>query len=76
MRIARSSDLVALVPCSCLGNALAQDRATQSGLMGFELPDRTAEIVMSALWHPRVDADPAHRRLRETITASCRLACP
>ena len=68
LRIAAASDLVALVPRSCLG---AQERA---GLVGFELPVRTPEIVVSTLWHPRVDADPAHRWLRETVMAVCRRA--
>jgi DNA-binding transcriptional LysR family regulator len=67
MRIARHSDLVALVPRSCLGNA--NDRAT--GLKCFELPVCTPEIVISAMWHPRMDADPAHRWLRETVVSVC-----
>jgi DNA-binding transcriptional LysR family regulator len=70
MRIARHSDLVALVPRSCLGNA--NDHAT--GLQCFQLPVRTPEIVISAMWHPRVDADPAHRWLRETVVSVCRAA--
>ena len=68
MRIARHSDLVALVPRSCLGNA--NDHA--AGLQSFELPVRTPEIVISAMWHPRVDADPAHRWLRDTVVSVCR----
>ena len=74
MRIARQSDLVALVPRSCLGGALASP--DQQGLAGFELPVRTPEIVISAMWHPRVDADPAHRWLRDTVMAVCRAATP
>jgi DNA-binding transcriptional LysR family regulator len=49
MRIARDTDLVALVPRSCLG-------------------------TISAMWHPRMEADPAHRWLRETLMAVCRQA--
>ena len=74
MRIARHSDLVALVPRSCLGNGLANDQA--AGLRSFELPVRTPEIVISAMWHPRVDADPAHRWLRDTVVSVCRTAFP
>jgi len=70
MRIARHSDLVALVPRSCLGNA--NDHA--AGLQSFELPVRTPEIVISAMWHPRVDADRAHRWLRDTVVSVCRTA--
>lgn len=74
MRIARHSDLVALVPRSCLGNSLANDPAATAGLQSFELPVRTPEIVISAMWHPRVDADPAHRWLRDTVVSVCRTA--
>jgi DNA-binding transcriptional LysR family regulator len=74
MRIARHSDFVALVPRSCLGNSLASDQAATAGLQSFELPVRTPEIVISAMWHPRVDADPAHRWLRDTVVSVCRTA--
>jgi DNA-binding transcriptional LysR family regulator len=70
MRIARHSDLVALAPRSCIGD----DQA--AGLQSFELPVRTPEIAISAMWHPRMDADPAHRWLRETVVAVCRTAWP
>jgi DNA-binding transcriptional LysR family regulator len=69
MRIARQSDLVALVPRSCLGNHLVGDHATRSGLESFALPMPMAEFAISALWHPRMEADPAHRWLRETVRA-------
>jgi DNA-binding transcriptional LysR family regulator len=76
MRIARRSDLVALVPRSCLGNDLTNDQAATAGLQSFELPVRTPEIVISAMWHPRMDADPAHRWLRDTVVSVCRTAYP
>jgi DNA-binding transcriptional LysR family regulator len=72
MRIARRSDLIALVPRSCLGSA---DPVTE-GLAAFELPVRTPEIAISAMWHPRMDADPAHRWLRVVVMAVCRVAAP
>jgi DNA-binding transcriptional LysR family regulator len=67
LRIARQSDLIALVPCSCF-------RSGDPGLDGissFQLPVQTPEIAVSAMWHPRMDADPAHRWLRATVTAIC-----
>jgi DNA-binding transcriptional LysR family regulator len=76
MRIARCSELVALVPRSCLGNALVTDHAAILGLESFELPVRTPEFNISAIWHPRLDADPAHRWLRDTIIAVCKDAYP
>ena len=66
IRIARRSDLIALVPRSSLGSA------DPLGLATFELPVRTPEIVISAMWHPRMDGDPAHRWLRNTGMALCR----
>lgn len=76
MQIARHSDLVALVPRSCFGHRRANHRAAATGLQSFELPVRTPEIVVSAMWHPRVDADPAHRWLRDTVVSVCRTAYP
>ena len=76
MRIARQSDLVALVPRSCLGSALTSADPLTEGLASFDLPVRTPEIVISAIWHPRVDADPAHRWLRNTVMAICLAAAP
>lgn len=76
MRLARHSDLVALVPRSCLGNGPAPDGDAAAGLQGFALPVRTPEIRIAAMWHPRLDADPAHRWLRGTVTTLCRQAYP
>ncbi|MCS0495664.1 LysR family transcriptional regulator [Ancylobacter sp. MQZ15Z-1] len=76
MRVARHSDLVALVPRSCLGNALTGDHAALLGLGSFELPVRTPAFNISAIWHPRLDAEPAQRWLRATVAAVCREAYP
>jgi DNA-binding transcriptional LysR family regulator len=71
MRIARNTDLVALVP----GSGLASPTGAHAmGLVGFDLPVRTPQIAISAMWHPRMDADPAHRWLRDTIVAVCHAA--
>ena len=75
MRIARDTDLVALVPRSGLASPTSVDPTVQ-GLVGFDLPVRTPPIVISAMWHPRMDADPAHRWLRETAMAVCHAAAP
>lgn len=70
--IARRSELIALVPRSCFAGT---DPGT-AGLVGFDLPVRTPGIVISAMWHPRMDRDPAHRWLRDTLVAMCRTAMP
>ena len=68
MRVAAETDMVALVPRSCLsGNG-----GSAAALSSFELPVRTAEIAISAMWHPRMDADAAHRWLRDTVVDVCR----
>jgi DNA-binding transcriptional LysR family regulator len=67
LRIAGQSDLVALVPRSCLGDA-----AFAHDLASFELPVATPDIAISAMWHPRMDADPAHRWLRGIVMEVCR----
>lgn len=76
LRVARQSDLVALVPRSCLGNGLVGTGPLSQGLVSFELPVPTPEILISAMWHPRMVADPAHRWFRDTVMGVCRRAAP
>ena len=74
VRIARASDLVASVPWWCLGKAKPAPGDTASGIRSFELPVPLPEILVSAMWHPRMDADPAHRWLRQTVMTFCKKA--
>ena len=60
LALARVSDLIASVPERHTGNLRA-------GMHSFALPVRTPEITVSLLWHPRLDADPAHRWLRALV---------
>lgn len=76
MRIARQSNLVAVVPQSCLGHRLVTDQPNVAGLISFALPLGLPAFQVSALWHPRMEADAAHRWLRERVTAVCRAAYP
>jgi len=69
MRIARDTDVVAQVPRSLVRADLPSVASLAEGLEVFELPMPLPEIVISAMWHPRLDADPAHRWLRETFNA-------
>ncbi|MBC7367481.1 MAG: LysR family transcriptional regulator [Undibacterium sp.] len=64
LALARSSDLVASVPERHTGNLRA-------GMHSFPIPVTTPEFTVSMLWHPRMDADPAHRWLRGHIRAVC-----
>lgn len=66
--IARTSELIALIPRSCLR---CETRETR-GLQGFDLPVPTPELAISAMWHPRLDADPGHSWLRQTLVMICR----
>ena len=64
LALARDTDLIATVP----------ERGTQSlrkGMHSFPLPVATPEVTVSLLWHPRLDADPAHRWLRGCIRNAC-----
>jgi DNA-binding transcriptional LysR family regulator len=63
MLIAAGSDLVAVV-----GESFTQ-RVMALGLelTTFELPVKTKLLAVSQAWHPRLDADPAHRWLRQKV---------
>jgi len=71
VQIARHSDLLGLVPHSSLGSPLWGSHGNSAGVEHFELPVRTPGINVSAIWHPRLDADPGHRWLRDTLVAIC-----
>jgi len=75
MRVARTTDLLAVVPRSSLGVAPAS-KVVASGLESFVLPFRLPEIAVSAMWHPRMDADPAHRWLRSRVIGFCKSVYP
>ena len=64
LALARASDLVASMPERYTGNL-------RTGLHSFALPMPMAPIAVSMLWHPRLDADPAHRWLRGCVREVC-----
>ncbi len=64
LSLARATDLVATVPAR-------HSKALQTGMVGFPLPVPVPEITISLLWHPRMDADPAHRWLRGCVREIC-----
>ena len=64
LALARVSDLIASVPERQTGNLRA-------GMHSFLLPAPTPEITIALLWHPRLDADPAHRWLRGLVLGTC-----
>ncbi|MEK9809534.1 MAG: hypothetical protein VW362_03750, partial [Candidatus Nanopelagicales bacterium] len=43
----------------------------RAGLHSFPLPVPVPEITVALLWHPRMDADPAHRWLRACVRKAC-----
>ena len=64
LALARGSELIASVP----------ERHTaglRAGLFCFALPLRMPELTVSLLWHPRLEADAAHRWLRGCVRAVC-----
>lgn len=64
LALVRTCDLIATVPERSTG-------AMRNGLHPFPLPVPTPEVTVSLLWHPRMDADPGHRWLRQTIRRIC-----
>jgi DNA-binding transcriptional LysR family regulator len=64
LALARASDLIASVPERHTGNL-------REGMHSFSLPIPVPEITVSLLWHPRLDADPAHRWLRRCVREIC-----
>ena len=64
LALARASDLVASVP-------ERHTRGLRGGLRSFALPLPPVEVTVSLLWHPRMDADAAHRWLRGCVRDAC-----
>jgi DNA-binding transcriptional LysR family regulator len=64
LALARASDLIASVPERYTGNL-------RDGMFSFPLPMPLQDHTVSMLWHPRLDADPAHRWLRGCVRDVC-----
>ncbi|HYD65616.1 LysR family transcriptional regulator [Azospirillum sp.] len=64
LALARATDLIASVPERHTGNL-------RDGMHSFPLPMTAPRITVSMLWHPRLDADPAHRWLRRCVRDVC-----
>lgn len=64
LALARASDLIASVPERHTGSLRA-------GMHSFPLPVALPAVTIALLWHPRMDADPAHRWLRGCVRAVC-----
>lgn len=64
LAMGRGSDLIASVP----------ERHTvgaRAGMHSFPLPVAIVDVTISMLWHPRLDADPAQRWLRDCVREVC-----
>jgi DNA-binding transcriptional LysR family regulator len=64
LALVRATDLIATVPQRHTENL-------RTGLHSFRLPVTVPEVTVSLLWHPRIDADPAHRWLRACVREVC-----
>ncbi|MEI2296628.1 LysR family transcriptional regulator [Ensifer sp. MJa1] len=64
LALARATDLVASVPERYTGTL-------RENLMSLPLPAALPTMTISLLWHPRLDADPAHRWLRGCVREVC-----
>ena len=63
--LARGSDIVATVPEKHTAGLC-------DGLHRFKLPIPVEDFTISLFWHPRLDADPAHRWLRTLVADVCK----
>ncbi len=63
--LARGSDMVATVPEKHTAGLC-------DGMHRFKLPVPVEEFTISLFWHPRLDADPAHRWLRSLVLDACK----
>lgn len=64
LAVARGSDLVATV-------SARHTQGLRAGMVAFDLPLDIQPVTVSLLWHPRLDADPAHRWLRGLVRVVC-----
>lgn len=64
LALARASGLIATVPERHTGTL-------RKGMHSFALPVPVPGFTVSLLWHPRLDADPAHRWLRGLVREVC-----
>lgn len=64
LALARASELIATVPERHTGKL-------RVGMYSFPLPVPQPDITVSMFWHPRMDADPAHRWLRGCVREVC-----
>ncbi|HDL8053277.1 LysR family transcriptional regulator [Yersinia enterocolitica] len=64
LALVKGSDLVATVP-------ERHTRNLRGGMFSFSLPITSPVIMISMLWHPRMEADPAHRWLRQCVLDVC-----
>lgn len=64
LALTRGSDLVSTVP-------ELHTLSLRAGMATFALPVATEPFTISLLWHPRMDADAAHRWLRQLVRQAC-----
>jgi DNA-binding transcriptional LysR family regulator len=64
--LARGSDLIATVPEK-------HTAGLRQGMHTFALPLPVEPFTISLLWHPRLDGDPAHRWLRDSVRDACQV---
>jgi DNA-binding transcriptional LysR family regulator len=65
LALVRATDLIATVPERCTARL-------REGLHTAALPVDTPALTVSMLWHPRQEADAAHRWLRACVQEVCR----
>ena len=71
---ARGQDAFAGAGVADAGAAPLRERGEGlcDGMHRFRLPVPVEEFTVSLFWHPRLDADPAHRWLRSLVLVACK----
>jgi DNA-binding transcriptional LysR family regulator len=64
LSLAQDTEFIATVPEH-------HTKGLRRGMYCFTLPFETPAFTLSMLWHPRMDADLAHRWLRGCIRLAC-----
>jgi DNA-binding transcriptional LysR family regulator len=70
--VVSTSDMIGLAPRSYFSAGPTSEPSRRPAVSSFPLPVRTEGITVSQMWHPRLDADAAHRWLRGLILDLCR----
>lgn len=71
LKVALHSNMIALIPYSFF-TGIVRHQEIANRYHAFDLPVQTSGITISQMWHPRLQADPAHRWFRKIMLNVCK----